>query len=182
MRWLPALILFSLFLVVRSHHSGGGEPRPAAARQEVLRGNGFSLRYPASARVVRDLRDSALWVRGPDIHDSAAGDTGRSVAAYSLRATTYHNPRRLTAEAWVRENALSRSPPGPPVLHKVVVADEPAVLVVHGEGPVGTRTYYFARGTRVVAVEHPEVSARGGPVELLQRDMYDLLLGSFHWE
>jgi hypothetical protein len=149
-------------------------------------GNGFSLRYPAGARLVEPAEsptEQIVRIAGPDIAlRPADADWVQGGAGYMLDVITYENPERLTAQAWVEQHILSVETLSPPKVADAVVAGEPAIRVAAFGGDSEIVTYYLARGERVVGLRYSDIPVANSPIAQLQRDIYALVLGSFRWE
>jgi hypothetical protein len=153
---------------------------------ERFAGDGFSLRYPAGARLVEPSEsptDQLVRIAGPDIAlRPADADWVQGGAGYMLDVITFENPERLSAEAWVEQHILSAETLSAPKVADAVVAGEPAVRVAVFGGDSEIVTYYLARGERVVGLRYADVPVANSPIAQLQRDLYALVLGSFRWE
>lgn len=154
---------------------------------ELLEGDGFSLHYPAGARLQTESAEPPARQRvrivGPEIAIRPVGaDWTMAGAAYVLDVAAYENPKGLTAAAWVEENILrGREALSPPRVDSATVAGEPAVRVTMFGGDSEILTCYLARGERVVALQYADSPPGNSPIAPVQRDIYALILGSFRW-
>lgn len=154
---------------------------------EILRGEGFTLRYPSGAKLVESPVEpptrSLVRIAGPEIAIRPADADWRAEgAAYLLDVLTFENPSSLPAEQWVKEHILSQETLSPPRTGSAVVAGEPAVRVESFGGDAQIITLYLARGSRVVGLRYADIPQANQPIAAVQRDVYAMVLSSFRWE
>jgi len=158
-----------------------------SAGLEVLRGEGFTLRFPAGAKLVESPTEapvrSLVRIADPEIAIRPA-DTDWRVegAAYVLDVLTFDNPSALPAEEWVKEQVLSAETLSPPRTGSATIAGEPAMRVETFGGDSQIITFYLARGTRVVGLRYADIPVANQPMSAVQQDVYALILGTFRWQ
>ncbi len=158
-----------------------------SAQLELLEGDGFSIRYPANARI--EIEGPRPPVRGmTSIIGPSVGIRPADAEwewwgpAYRLDLLTYDNPGALTAEAWVRENILADSEALIHDTQSAVVAGELAVRVSSFGGDSEIITYYLARERQVVALQYADIPLGNSPIAPVQQDVHTLLLSTFRFE
>jgi hypothetical protein len=147
----------------------------------TLERDGFTLRYPAGARVVTES-DSVTRLLGPEIAISPAGQPWTiSGAGYDLAVMSFPNPDRLEFGTWVEQRLASGDAPSPPKIEPATVAGVPMLRVATFGGDSEFITYYAARGERVVALQYQQIPTANQPIAEVQQALYALILDSFRW-
>lgn len=153
----------------------------------LLHGDGFTLRYPAGAKVIGSPTEppalALVRIAGPEVAIRPADADWRvEGAAYLLDVLTYENPNQLPAEQWVNEYILSQEMLSPPRTGIAIVAGEPAVRVESFGGDSQIITLFLARGPRVVGLRYADNPVANQPIAAVQKDVYAMVLSTFRWE
>lgn len=172
--WFPCLLALAILL------SACQSSNPQETQSEGLQrytGRGFSLQYPANARVESvvstdpDVKDE-IHIIGPQVSVKPGdADWVYSGPAYEMIIWTFDNPNRLDAESWARnliltswQEAKERGEPtmGPPVsengeiieqqVGRSIVAGQPAFWANFFAGDSYRRTFFLANKRQVVAL------------------------------
>jgi len=175
---------------------------PSYIKLQIYQGDGFSLRYPANARVEAVAPASGalseVHISGPDI-SIKPGDADWTVESpgYQLIVQTYDNPSGLDAETWTREDLLKswREAQGGPYLGPVLesgkideervgqtsVAGYPAFWVSFFGGDSSNQVFYLSNKTRIFALSFREYPVGNQPIALVQQDAVALLMSTFRF-
>lgn len=189
-RWSCAVVVLALFANscdgAGGSGSGGGGDGPLTPGLELLAGDGFSLRYPADARL--EFVDptppalEAVRVVGPAVAVRPVdGEWTRAGAAWVLDVVVWENPEALGLREWVEAYMIDREALSPPEVDLGTVAGEPAILVTTFGGDSWIRTWYLAKGRRVVELRYADVPRENDPIAPVARGVYALVLDTFRW-
>lgn len=184
---LAPLLAFALALLAAACGRGGPEmaapPALPSVGLEHYAGDEFSLSYPATAWLQVEEATRSLRIVGPELAIRPA-DAEWTMAGpgWVLDVVAWDNPDGLALGRWVETHGIDREALSPPQLDSATVAGEPAVLVTTFGGDSWIRTYYLARGGRVVALRYADVPLANSPIAPIQQEVYALILGTFRWE
>lgn len=163
-------------------------------------GEGFSIKYPANARV--KVTPEKIAIIGPDVSFRAFEyNASWSGAFYELIISRYANPEGLTAEAWARREILSSwqedKKRGVPLgafpvtddgkidenlVRNTTIADQPAFRADWFAFDSYHIHYYFATNEQIVVISFFDYPEFNHPLARVQQDIYNLILGTFRFE
>jgi hypothetical protein len=173
---------------------------------QTYRGPGFSLQYPANARVETKSTDPVatgeIHIVGPQVAVKPGdADWVYGGPAYELIVQVYDNPQGLDAESWARNYILTswrqakeRGGPlmGPPVsetgqieeqhVGRAVVAGQPAFWANFFAGDSYRRVFFVVHQQQVVALSFYDYPLANQPLATVQQDVYALIMGTFRFE
>ena len=181
-------------------------PSPLTLSLKTYAGQGFSLRYPANARLENIAASSPVMTEmhiiGPQVWIKPGdADWVYRGPAYELIIRTYENPEGLDAESWTRnyiltswQEARERDWPGGsfPVsaegeidedeVGSRVVAGQPAFWVNYFAFDSYINAYYLTSNHQIVGLSFYDHPLGNQPLAMVQGDVYALLLDTFRLE
>lgn len=172
----------------------------------TYKGQGFSFKYPANARVENaapvspaideiPLVGPLVWVRPGD------ADWFYNGPAYELTIRTYRNPDGLDVESWTRNYILTSwqkardqgMPWGALPVSENGTIEESRVgsLIVGGQSAFWVNyfafdsdllAFYLSSDSRIIELDFYDYPLENQPLATIQQDIYALIIGTFHLE
>jgi len=173
---------------------------------QTYNGQGFSFQYPANARLenvtIRPPVTDEVHIIGSRV-SVKPGDADWVYVGpgYEMIVRTYSNPEGLDAESWARNYVLTSwqeakkrdEPRGSfPISEEgeidegqvgsSVVAGQPAFWVNYLAFDSYIRVFYLANNHQVVELSFSDYPLANQPLNLVQQDVYALIMGTFRFE
>ena len=173
---------------------------------QTYTGQGFSFQYPINAQLEiytdRLPATQEIHILGPRVSVKPSGADWIYVGpGYQMIVRTYDNPEGLDAESWTRNHLLTswreakeRDEPRRsfPVseegkidesqVGRAVVAGHPVFWVNYLAFDSYVQAFYLAREYRVVEMSFSDYPLANQPLDLVQQDMYALIMSTFRFD
>jgi hypothetical protein len=178
-------------------------PETQSEGLQTYTGQGFSFQYPVNAQLEtftdRPPATQEVHILGPRVSVKPGdADWVYVGSGYEMIVRTYDNPEGLDAESWTRNHLLTSwqeakerdEPRGSfPVseegkidesqVGRAVVAGYPAFWVDYLAFDSYVRAFYLVREYRVVEMSFSDYPLANQPMDLVQQDMYALIMSTF---
>ncbi len=200
---LMIFLLVFIVLLATLQKTRERKVQPISIGQLIYQGDGFSLRYPANARLDTVYRDDdaslELSIRGPYVSIKPGYEEWLfEDHSYELHLSTYENPKGADADEWAREYLLDAwraakekgEPAGflPVADDGTIDDDETGMLFVAEQfafwvnffaGDAIVRNFFLAKDDLVVRFSFHDYPLANQPLAYIQQDVYSMIMGTF---